>query len=267
MNEIFDIEKYKKMTPAELRTECSQGRFSTQTSGLCAGYAQANLLVLPEADALEFVEFAKKNPASCPILEHRLGRFSESVTNGADIATAFPKYRIWQKGKLLRETVDVSDIWKEELHFFLIGCSFSFEAALIEAGIPMRHIDEGKNVSMYLTNIPCHPVGKLSGNMVVSMRPMTPENAALAHSITSQMPRVHGAPIQIGSPEAIGIADVTRPDFGDAVSIYEGEIPVFWPCGVTPQSVVMSSGVEFAITHAPGHMLVTDVKNKELMEK
>ncbi|MGN1069271.1 MAG: putative hydro-lyase, partial [Candidatus Fimadaptatus sp.] len=182
----------------------------------------------------------------------------------ADIATDIPRYRVYEHGRLTGEYTDVSALWRDDLVSFLIGCSFSFEGELLEAGISVRHIEEGRNVPMYLTNIPCKPAGAFSGNMVVSMRPLSPAQAVRAALITGDMPRVHGAPIHIGDPAAIGIADIGRPDFGDAVTIRPGEIPVFWPCGVTPQAAVMQSRPDFVITHAPGHMLITDVKNVEL---
>lgn len=147
---------------------------------------------------------------------------------------------------------------------FLIGCSFSFEGELLEASVPVRHIEEGRNVPMYLTSIPSKPAGIFRGNMVVSMRPLPYDQIVKAVLVTGSMPKVHGAPIHIGDPAAIGIADIDRPDFGDAVTIHPGEVPVFWPCGVTPQAALMASKPAFAITHAPGHMLVTDVKNIDL---
>ena len=162
------------------------------------------------------------------------------------------------------EVTDISDIWQDDFVSFLIGCSFSFESTLIEADIPVRHIEEGKNVPMYVTNIPCEPAGIFHGNMVVSMRPLSPADAIRASVITSSMPRVHGTPIHIGDPAAIGIKDINHPDFGDSVTIKNGEIPVFWPCGVTPQAAIMAAKPRLAITHAPGHMFITDIKNTAL---
>ena len=188
----------------------------------------------------------------------------QSVAENADIATDFPKYRIYRNGELAEEVTQIDRFWQDDLISFLIGCSFSFEAELLEAGIPVRHIEEGCNVPMYTTNIPCRRAGMFQGNMVVSMRPMTPAEAIKAVAITASMPKVHGKPVHIGAPEQIGIHQISQPDFGDAVTIKNGEIPVFWPCGVTPQAAVMQAKPPFAITHAPGHMLVTDIKNSEL---
>ena len=233
---------YSKAKPAEVRKLIREGKLSGQTSGMCDGYAQANLVILPKDVAYDFLLFCQRNPKPCPLLEvSDVGsRLLHTIADGADIATDLPKYRLYKKGELAGEYTDVSELWRDDFVSFLIGCSFSFEGDLLAADVPVRQIEEGKNVPMYDTNIP---------------------KAVL---ITGQMPRVHGAPIHIGAPEAIGINDLAHPDYGDAVTIREGEVPVFWPCGVTPQNVVMQSKPELVITHAPGHMLITDVKNVNL---
>ena len=252
--------------PADVRRMIRAGEITGPTAGMCGGYAQANLVILPKALAYDFLHFAQRNPKPCPILEvSDVGsRELSIVAKDCDIARDFPKYRVYDKGVLRGEYTDVSEFWQDDFVSFLIGCSFSFEAELLEAGLPVRHIEQGCNVPMFVTNIACEPAGVFSGNMVVSMRPMLPEQAIKAALITGAMPRVHGAPVHIGDPAAIGIADVNKPDFGDAVTMNEGEIPVFWPCGVTPQAVVMNSKPDIVITHAPGHMLITDVKNVAL---
>ena len=257
---------YMHSTPGEVRALIRRGEITGPTAGMCAGYAQANLVVLPRALAYDFLLFAQRNPQPCPILEvsDTGARTLRDIAPGADIATDIPRYRVYEHGVLTGEYTDVSALWRDDLVSFLIGCSFSFEGELLEAGISVRHIEEGRNVPMYLTNIPCKPAGAFSGNMVVSMRPLSPAQAVHAALITGDMPRVHGAPIHIGDPAAIGISDIGKPDFGDAVTIRPGELPVFWPCGVTPQAAVMQSRPDFVITHAPGHMLITDVKNVEL---
>lgn len=253
-------------SPAEVRRMIRAGEITGPTAGMCAGYAQANLVILPKALAYDFLLFAQRNPKPCPILEvsDAGSRALNIIARDCDIARDFPKYRVYDKGVLRGEYTDVSEFWQDDFVSFLIGCSFSFEAELLEAGLPVRHIEEGCNVPMFVTNIACEPAGVFSGNMVVSMRPMLPEEAIRAALITGAMPRVHGAPVHIGDPAAIGIADVNKPDFGDAVTMREGEVPVFWPCGVTPQAVVMNSKPDIVITHAPGHMLITDVKNVSL---
>ncbi|MCD8073617.1 MAG: putative hydro-lyase [Lachnospiraceae bacterium] len=254
------------MSPREVRARIRDGRITGQTSGMCAGYAQANLVVLPAAYAYDFLLFSQRNPRACPLLEvsDTGSRFLKEIAKGADIAREIPRYRIFRNGILAGEYTDVSDFWQEDFVSFLIGCSFSFEAELLDARVPVRHIEEGRNVPMYRTSISCAPAGIFHGNMVVSMRPIPFELVPRAVQVTGAMPRVHGAPIHIGCPEAIGITDLHHPDFGDMVTIREGEVPVFWPCGVTPQNVVMESKPTLAITHAPGHMLITDIRNTEL---
>ena len=259
---------YADKTPAEMRRMLREGALACPTSGMCAGYAQANLVVLPKEDAFDFLLYTQRNPKPCPVLEvtDAGARTLSMIAPGADIATDIPKYRVYENGVLTGEYTDVSRFWRDDLVSFLIGCSFSFEAALLEAGVPVRHIEENRNVPMYNTNIPCLPAGKFHGNMVVSMRPLPPDKVVRAVTVTASMPRVHGAPVHIGDPKVIGIADIDRPDYGDAVTIRPGEVPVFWPCGVTPQNAVMASRPAFCITHAPGHMLITDVKNVELKD-
>ncbi len=259
---------YSTMQPSEVRALIREGKITGQTSGMCAGYAQGNLLILPREQAYDFLLFTQRNPKSCPILEvGDVGsRLVKKMADGADIATDIPKYRVWENGELTGEYTDISRFWREDFVYFLIGCSFSFEGELLAAGVPVRHIEEGKNVPMYLTNIDCEEAGIFHGKLVVSMRPMPADQVIRAVSITASMPRVHGAPIHIGDPAKIGIADIAKPDFGEAVTIRDGEIPVFWCCGVTPQSVVMSAKPPIAISHAPGHMFITDVKNTLLKD-
>lgn len=254
------------MTPSEFRQLIRTGKHTGPTAGYCPGYAQANLVVLPKELAYDFLLFAQRNPRSCPLLEvtDMGSRYLKEIAPGADIAADIPKYRVYEHGVLTGEYTDVSDLWRDDLVSFLIGCSFSFEGELIEAGIPVRHIEENCNVPMYLTNIPSKPAGVFRGNMVVSMRPLPYDQIVKSVLVTGAMPKVHGAPVHIGDPSVIGIQDIAKPDFGDPVSIRPGEVPVFWPCGVTPQAAVMASKPAFAITHAPGHMLVTDVKNIDL---
>lgn len=257
---------YSSMSPCEIRKLIKEQKITGQTSGMCAGYAQANLCILPKDLAFDFLLFCTRNPRPCPILEvgDAGSRLIKTMADNADVATDFPKYRIWKDGVLTEEKTDISDIWQDDFIYFLIGCSFSFEAELLEAGIPVRHIEEGKNVPMFNTNIELQKAGIFGGNMVVSMRPIPYELVVKAVNVTAAMPRVHGAPIHIGKPELIGIKDITHPDYGDAVTIKDGEIPVFWPCGVTPQNAVMNAKPPLAITHSPGHMFITDVKNSSL---
>jgi uncharacterized protein YcsI (UPF0317 family) len=249
-----------------VRRRIRAGELTGPTAGLAPGNVQANLVVLPRALAHDFLRFAQANPRPCPVLavsEHgsphlpRLGR-------DLDVRTDVPRYRVWRHGELAGEPTDVRQVWRDDLVAFAIGCSFSFEQALLDDGIEIRHLTCGSNVPMYRTTIQCVPAGPFEGPLVVSMRPLTPADAIRAIQITSRFPAVHGAPVHIGLPDRIGIADLARPDYGDAVPVRDGELPVFWACGVTPQAVIARMKPEFCITHAPGCMLVTDLRNTSL---
>lgn len=255
-----------KASPAEVRAMIRTGEITGQTSGMCDGYAQANLAILPKDLAFDFLLFTQRNKKPCPVLDvTEAGSPVPRLTApGADIRTDIPRYRIYRKGELTDEVTDISSFWRDDLVAFLLGCSFSFEAPMIEAGLEVRHITDHHNVPMYKTNIECVPAGVFHGPMVVSMRPMKPADAIRAVQITTRMPFVHGAPIHIGDPKAIGIHDIDKPDFGEPSEIRPGEVPVFWACGVTPQAVAMAVKPEFMITHAPGHMFITDIPNASL---
>jgi uncharacterized protein YcsI (UPF0317 family) len=242
------------------------GAWTAPTADRAPGNVQANLVILPSALAGDFHRFAQANPRPCPLLDvTRPGETSfAALGEDIDIRTDLPKYRVWRNGELVEQPTDITHLWRDDLVSFAIGCSFSFEAALLAAGIELRHITLGRNVSMYRTSRPCVPAGIFEGPLVVSMRPMTPDNARRAELITARFPQVHGAPVQIGSPEQLGIANLDAPDYGDPVPIHPGEIPVFWACGVTPQAAIAAARPEFCITHAPGCMLVTDLLNTQL---
>jgi uncharacterized protein YcsI (UPF0317 family) len=248
------------------RWRIRSGDFSGPTAGLAAGNVQANLVILPKARAHDFLRFAQANPKPCPVLavsepgDPRLPSLGEDL----DIRTDLPKYRVWRDGELVGELFDVRHEWRDDLVSFALGCSFSFEQALVEEGIELRHITCGSNVPMYRTSIRCIPAGPFAGPLVVSMRPLAPADAIRAIQITSRFPSVHGAPVHIGLPGAIGIADLAKPDYGDSVPVGSGELPVFWACGVTPQAVIAEAKPEFCITHAPGSMLITDLLNTKL---
>lgn len=257
---------YSNMKPLEVRKLISEGKITGQTSGMCLGYAQANLVIVPKDIAYDFLLFTQRNPKSCPLLEvGDVGnKFLKYLGKDINIAKDIPKYRIYKKGELIGEYTDIEKFWREDFVSFLIGCSFSFESELLEADIPVRHIEEGCNVPMFKTNINCNEAGIFKGKMVVSMRPIPKDKIVKSVLVSGSMPKVHGAPIHIGNPEDIGIKDINKPDFGDKVTIKEGEVPVFWSCGVTPQSVIMNVKPEIVITHSPGHMLITDIKNVNL---
>ncbi|WP_425468632.1 putative hydro-lyase [Pigmentiphaga aceris] len=250
----------------QARLDARSGRVTGPTANLAPGHVQANLAILPAALADDFLRFCQRNPKSCPLLAvSEPGNPSlNELGVDIDIRSDIPRYRVWHDGVLVDEPTDVRDIWRDDLVSFLIGCSFSFEEAMLDNGLPVRHIEQGRNVPMYRTNVPTVPAGVFSGPMVVSMRPMKVAEAIRAIQVTSRFPSVHGAPVHFGDPSQIGIADIHKPEYGDAVDIGEDEIPVFWACGVTPQSVVASVRPEFCITHAPGHMLVTDLVNSRL---
>ena len=261
----FDITPYINMSPKEVRQKIREGVIDFPTSGMCAGYAQANLVILPADYAADFEEYTKLNPFPSPVLEIIKGTpETHAMGEGANICTDIPRYRVYENGVFTKELTDASEYWKEGYVGFLIGCSFSFEEALIREGIEVRHIAQGRNVPMYKTNIETKKAGPFFGPMVCSMRPMTPENAQKAYEITEKMPNVHGAPVHIGDPAEVGVKDVMQPDYGEAVDIYPGEVTVFWPCGVTPQAAVENAKPPIVITHAPGHMFITDILNKDL---
>lgn len=256
---------YRNWKPEDIWLKIRNGEIDYPTAGMCGGYAQANLVILPKKYAEDFKEYAEKNPQPCPVLEIIEGTPAiHDMGEGANVVTDIPKYFVYKNGVKVDEVTDASEYWQEDSVAFLIGCSFSFEEALLQAGIDVRHISMGCNVPMYKTNIECEKAGVFEGPMVCSMRPMTLEDAKKAAEITGHYPNVHGAPVHMGDPAVIGIADVNKPDYGDAVEIREGEIPVFWACGVTPQAAVERVKPPLVITHAPGHMFITNVKNTEL---
>ncbi len=251
---------------ATVRHLARSGEYTGITSGLAPGYVQANLVVVPRALAFDFMLFCQRNPRPCPILDVTEPGCPEParVAPGADVRTDIPRYRVWRYGELIEEPTDIRHRWRDDLVAFLLGCSFTFENALAQAGLPVRHIEQGSNVPMFRTNIACASAGAFRGSMVVSMRPMTPDQAEQATAICARMPLAHGAPVQVGTPAEIGIRDVDKPDFGDPVEIRSGEVPVFWACGVTPQAVAMQARPPLLLTHAPGHMFVTDLRDEDL---
>lgn len=254
------------LSPAQARAVIRSGAYTGPTAGLAPGFVQGNLAILPKDIAGDFLRFAHLNPKPCPVIgisdvgSPHVPALGESI----DLRTDLPRYRIWQKGELIAEPTDLLEYWRDDLVAFVIGCSFSFEEALIEDGIPLRHVACNANVAMYRTNIACASAGVFSGPMVVSMRPLKPADAIRAVQITSRFPAVHGAPVHIGKPELIGISDLSWPDYGDPVEIRDDEIPVFWACGVTPQAVIAAAKLDFAITHYPGSMLITDRRNSQM---
>ncbi len=256
-----------QLRPKQIRTLIRLGKWDKPTAGVAMGYAQANLVILPERYAFDFLLFCQRNPKPCPLLEVlEPGNFrTEFLARDADIRTDVPRYNIYLKGKLQTTVKDIKEIWKRDFVSFLLGCSFSFEEALIRARLPVRHLEEGKkNAPMFISNMACKPAGIFHGPMVVTMRPIPADKVSRAVQITSRYAMVHGAPVHIGDPSKIGIRDLRNPDFGDSVTIKKDEIPVFWACGVTPQAVVMKTKPDLCITHTPGHMFISDLLNEEL---
>lgn len=253
-------------TGAEVRRAARVRDWTGPTPGLALGFVQANLVVVPRELAFDFLLFCQRNPRPCPLLDVTEPGDPEPklVARGADLRTDVPRYRLFREGKLVEEPEHLRNLWRDDFVGFLLGCSFTFESALLEAGLPVRHLEAGCNVPMYRTSLACRPAGVFRGPMVVSMRPMTMAQAIRAVQVCGRFPRAHGAPVHIGHPEKIGIRDLGKPDFGDAVELRSGEVPVFWACGVTPQAVVMEARPALCITHMPGHMFVTDLRDTDL---
>ncbi len=255
----------ENLTAAQLREHIRSSNWRKPTSGAARGFVQANLVMLSESEAFNFLLFCVRNPKPCPILDVlEAGVFEPKIAPGADLRRDLPRYRIYRNGELAKEAATVADEFTEDMVSFLLGCSFSFENALQAAGLPIRNIEEGKNVSMYITSRTCAPSGPFSAPLVVSMRPMTPEQAVRAVQITTRFHLTHGAPVHIGDPAQIGIEDLQHPDFGDPVTIQPGEVPVFWACGVTSSLAATSTPLPLVITHAPGHMFVSDLKDEDM---
>jgi uncharacterized protein YcsI (UPF0317 family) len=255
------IDKDALRTGRDVRLACRTGAWRGATSGLAPGFTQANLAILPVDLANGFLRFCQRNPKPCPLLgvSEPGSPFLPDLGEDLDLRTDLPGFRVWQDGELVDEPLSLERWWRHDLVAFAIGCSYSFEAALVAEGMTLRHVQQCSEVPMYRTDVDCAPAGAFHGKLVVSMRPLRPADAIRAIQITSRFPAVHGAPVHIGLPEAIGIKDLSRPDYGLPVEVRDDELPVFWACGVTPQSVIASMKPAFAITHIPGRMLVSDL--------
>lgn len=254
-----------KQEPAALRRRIRKGQHRSNTSGLAPGFVQCNLVILPADYAQDFLRFCQRNPRPCPLLAvGEPGDPGLPTLGDIDLRTDLPRYRVFRHGEFEDEPHSIEDLWRQDLVSFALGCSFSFEEALLDDGLEVRNISEKVNVPMYLTNIDCAPAGPFASKLVVSMRPFLPADAIRAIQICSRFPAVHGAPVHLGDPSGIGIADISRPDYGDAVSLRKAELPLFWACGVTPQVALAAAKPPLAITHSPGCMLVTDLRNSQL---
>jgi uncharacterized protein YcsI (UPF0317 family) len=253
------------ISPQELRQLIRSRKWTTPTSGCASGYLQANLVMLPAAEAFNFLLFCVRNPKPCPILDVlEPGQVEPIIAPGADLCQDLPLYKVFENGEFKTDVEDVSDYFSDDMVSFLLGCSFSFENAMLAAGLPIRNMEEEKNVSMYKTNRKCIPAGPFSAQLVVTMRPMTPQQAIRATQVTTRFHLTHGAPVHLGDPAEIGISDLDKPDFGDPVTVRDSEICVFWACGVTSQLAVTSAPLSRVITHAPGQMFVSDLRDEDL---
>jgi uncharacterized protein YcsI (UPF0317 family) len=253
--------------PEDARRRIRAREHTTHTAGLADGYVQANICILPKGWADEFLLYCQRNPKPCPLLsvsdvgDPMLPELGRDI----DIRSDVPAYCVFRDGKLAEEVNDIASLWRDDLVTFALGCSFSFEAALLEAGIPLKHIDRGESVSMYVTNLDTIPAGRFGGKLVVSMRPLRAGDAIRAVQITSRFPRVHGAPVHLGDPSLIGIDDLRKSYLGiGTTDVAADELPVFWACGVTPHSAIQTARPPFCITHKPGHMLISDLANASL---
>ncbi|MHB8645765.1 MAG: putative hydro-lyase [Thermomicrobiales bacterium] len=253
-------------TPAELRRAIATDAWTNHTVGLAPGYTQANLVVLPKEYAYDFLLFCVHNPKPCPLLDvtDPGSPVPTFAAPEADLRSDLPRYRVYEHGQLVEEPTTIVHRWRDDSVAFLLGCSYTFEHALLRAGIRLRHVEQRTNVPMFRTAIPCIPAGRLHGPLVVSMRPIRADQVAHAVRVSSRYQRAHGAPVHIGDPEGLGIADLAQPDWGDPLSLKPGEVPVFWACGVTPQAVALTAKVPLMITHAPGHMFITDIPIEHL---
>lgn len=252
-------------TPLELRREIRSGTHTGNTSGMAPSFVQCNIVIVPAENASDFLRFCQLNPKSCPLIAvGDPGAITLPLLGDIDIRTDVPSYRVFREGKMTEEVADITALWRDDLVSFALGCSFSFEEALLADGLEVRNLSQGVNVPMYQTNIDCAEAGPFSGKMVVSMRPFSASGAIRAIQICTRFPAVHGAPIHLGDPELIGIEDLAQPDYGDSVPIGQTEIPLFWACGVTPQVALTAARLPFAITHSPGCMLITDLRNSQL---
>lgn len=252
--------------PAALRQSFREGRWTSHTSGLADRHVQGNIVILPKRWADDFLLFCQRNPRPCPLLAVSDLGSPRLPTLGADIdiRTDVPRYHVWRDGERVDEPTDISRLWQDDFVTFVLGCSFSFEQALLDEGVPLRHVQQGRNVAMFRTSVPTVPAGPFAGPLVVTMRPMKAAHAIRAVQITSRFPAVHGAPVHLGEPALIGINDLAHPHYGDPVDVMPDELPVFWACGVTPQAALLQARPPLAITHAPGHMLITDLLNTHL---
>ncbi len=261
----ISYETLRNYAVGDVRKAIRKGTWTRHTAGLARGKLQCNLAILPAEYALDFLTFCQRNPKPCPIvgISNRGDPMMPTLGHDIDIRTDVPQYRVFRKGLLSSEQPDIRDVWRDDLVSVALGCSFTFENALVEAGIPVRHIERDTTVPMYSSNIQLTPAGPFSGTMVITMRPIPRDRVDEAIRISAQFPQAHGAPVAIGDPADVGIADLQKPDWGEAVPVGPGDVPVYWACGVTPQNVLRAANLPLCITHTPGCMLIADVGERD----
>ncbi|RJL34421.1 putative hydro-lyase [Bailinhaonella thermotolerans] len=261
MDGLFRSQNPAGLVPAAARALFRAGTRPGTTSGWCHGHVQANMLAVPRDLAFDALLFAWRNPRACPLIDvtDPGDPCPRTAAPHADLRTDLPAYVVYRDGEPVATLEDAVPAWREDMVGLLTGCSFTAEDALLAAGIPLRHLEQDRNVPMYVTNRRCAPTRRLSGPLVVSMRFVPRDLVGAAAEVTGALPLAHGGPVHAGDPAALGIADLDKPDFGDAVRPRDGDVPVFWACGVTLQAVIMSSRPEYAVTHAPGRMFITDL--------
>jgi uncharacterized protein YcsI (UPF0317 family) len=263
---LLTFEQAAGLNAQELRAAIRRREWTEETVGLALGHLQLNLAVVPKSKAYDMLLFCTRNPAPCPVLEvtEPGSPLLRTLAKGADLRTDIPKYRVYKHGELVAETTDITEWWRDDFVGFLLGCSLTFENAMLKAGLPLRHLEANTRIPVYISGIECEPAGEFSGPMVVSMRPIPAHLVPRAVQVTTRYARAHGAPIHIGDPAAIGIKDLDRVDFGDPPVMRPGDVPCFWACGITPQAVAMRVKPDILISHAPEHMFVSDLRDEEI---
>ncbi len=249
-----------KLSPADLRKAMADGLWLDTTVGLGLGYLHTNVAILPEKYAFDFLLYCVRNPKPCPVIHvsEPGDPIINTVSAGSDIRDDISRYCVFEKGELVATPTSLRDYWRPDAVTFLLGCSVTFEQALINNGVPMRHHAQGSTPGVYITDIPCAPAGQFAGPVVASVRAIPGHLVSRAVEVTSRYPWGHGSPLHIGDPSLIGV-DLSKPDYGDVPVFEEGDVPVFWGCGVTPQLALSEAKPEYMFSHYPAHMYVADV--------
>ncbi len=259
----ISFEALREASQQTVREAIRNGTYQGHTAGLAKGCLQANLVIVEDVYALDFMRYCQRNPKPCPLVGVSDNGNPMMTTLGADIdiRTDVPSYNIYRNGQLTESCGDITHLWQDNMVAFALGCSFTFEHAILQASFPLWHIDNNRTVPMFKTAIQTVKAGQFSGPMVVSMRAIPASRLDEIKAISARFPLAHGAPVHWGDPAAIGIYDVTAPDWGDPSPVERGEVAVFWACGVTPQAAIMRAELPLCITHKPGQMLITDISD------